>query len=716
METTLANRTRVDLPVAGMDCQSCAAHIQDAVKTLPGVDDVRVLVSAERATVTFDPDQVTTDDIKAAIGAAGYSVPDTAATGDASTPATPSLDVGQILGWGVLGIVAVVIMVAAVGEWLGIFDRMLERLPWWVPALAILVGGWPVLRGVVLATRRLEITSHSLMTVGAIASITIGEWATAALIVFFMRFGEWLERLTTERNREALQQLVALQPVRARVVRDGQEIEVPVAEVAVGEVVVVRPGERIPVDGTVVAGEAPVDQAPITGESIPVDKTTGDTVFAATIAQAGSLTVRADTPSTDTTFAQIVRLVEEAESQKTPVQRFADRFSTWYLPLVLGIAIITYLVTGQVVNAVAVLVVACACAITIATPVVVLASVGTAARRGLLIKGGVALEQLARVDTVVMDKTGTLTHGAPRLTNIVTLNGVPERALLEAVATVEGRSEHPIARAMVDMARARGIAPRPLERFQPLPGRGVVGSVDGAEWAVGNRRLMEERGIPLAAADDAQGSALEAAGKTAFFVAHQGEIVGVIGVADVVRPEVKRAIADLKRLGVRRLLLLTGDHSRVAAAIAGELGLEYRADLLPQDKIAVVKHLQAEGAVVMMVGDGINDAPALAQANVGVAMGAGTGAALEAADVALLRNDWTMVPEAIRIGRRGVRTIQQNLGFTALYNVLGLALAAVGILPPVWAAAAQSLPDVAIMLNSARLLRGPDRATERLNV
>jgi P-type Cu+ transporter len=269
---------------------------------------------------------------------------------------------------------------------------------------------------------------------------------------------------------------------------------------------------------------------------------------------------------------------------------------------------------------------------------------------------------------------------------------------------------------MVDMARARGIAPRPLERFQPLPGRGVVGSVDGAEWAVGNRRLMEERGIPLAAADDAQGSALEAAGKTAFFVAHQGEIVGVIGVADVVRPEVKRAIADLKRLGVRRLLLLTGDHSRVAAAIAGELGLEYRADLLPQDKIAVVKHLQAEGAVVMMVGDGINDAPALAQANVGVAMGAGTGAALEAADVALLRNDWTMVPEAIRIGRRGVRTIQQNLGFTALYNVLGLALAAVGILPPVWAAAAQSLPDVAIMLNSARLLRGPDRATERLNV
>ncbi len=704
---TAAKRTQIELPVAGMDCQGCATHIQEAVGKLPGVEDVRVLVSAERATVTFDPEQVTTAAIKAAIGGAGYSVPEPAAPGPGS-PGVPAnrVAVGQVIGWSALGMVAVVVVVAALGERLGIFDRLLERLPWWIPALAIMIGGGSVLRGVFDAACRLQITSHTLMAAGAIASIAISQWTTAALIVFFMRLGAWLEQLTTERNRQALKQLVALQPAVARVLRDGREVEVPVSAVAVGEVVVVRPGERIPVDGDVVEGQAPVDQAPITGESVPVDKAPGDGVFAATIAQAGFLKVQATTPSTDTTFAHIVRLVEEAESQKTPVQRFADRFSTWYLPIVLLIGLGTYLVTGQVVNAVAVLVVACACAITIATPVVVLASVGTAARHGLLIKGGIALEQLARVDTVVMDKTGTVTLGQPRLTDVVPLSGIAEPALLQAVAAIEGRSEHPLARVVVRAAVERGIVPLEPEAFTPLPGRGLLATVDGQAWAVGNRRLLAERGVALTAQDQQRAQALEDAGRTVFFVAQGGGIVGLVAVMDLIRPEAKAALADLKRLGIRQLLLLTGDNERVAAAIAHELGVEYRAELLPEDKIAVVKQLQAAGSVVMMVGDGVNDAPALAQANVGMAMGAGTGVALEAAGVALLRNDWTMVPEAIRISRRAVRTIKQNLGFTALYNVVGLALAAGGILPPVWAAAAQSLPDVAIMLNSSRLLGG----------
>ena len=708
---TIPEPARIDLRVEGMDCASCAAHIEEAVCTLPGVEAVRVLVSAERASVTFDPERVTTEEIKAAIGGAGYRVREQTGVAD-DVPPQPSTryDVGQVFSWTILGMVAVVVLVAALGERLGIFDRVLEQLPWWIPALAIVVGGWPVFRGVFQSARRAQITSHTLMTAGVLASIAIGQWTTAALIVFFMRFGEWLERLTTERNRQALKELIALRPAVARVVRDGQEVEAPVEAVAVGEVIVIRPGERIPVDGKVIEGQAPVDQAPITGESVPVDKAPGDTVFAASIAQAGFLKVRATTVSADTAFARIVRLVEEAESQKTPVQRFADRFSTYYLPLVLLIALGAYLVTGQVVNAVAVLVVACACAITIATPVVVLASVGTAARRGLLIKGGIALEQLARVDTIVMDKTGTLTLGEPRLTDVAPLNGVVERDLLEAVAAVEGRSEHPLARAIVRAAGERGITPREPEAFTPLPGRGLVGTVSGRAWAIGNRRLLAERGVALQPEDEAQAQALERAGKTAFFVAHEGGMAGLVGVADVIRPEVKVALDELKRLGIRRLLLLTGDNERVAAAIAGELGLEYRAELLPEDKIRSVKALQAEGAVVMMVGDGVNDAPALAQADVGVAMGAGTGVALEAADVALMRNDWTMVAEAIRIGRRGARTIRQNLGFTALYNIVGLTLAAVGLLPPVWAAAAQSIPDVAIMLNSARLLRGSPAA------
>jgi len=707
----MSTNTTITLPVAGMDCASCAAHIETSIKQLPGVAQVQVLVAAERATVTYNPEQVGRDEIVGAIGQAGYHVPNTAGSTDGVDAAPPAArrDVGTIIGWGVLGIVALVVVVAALGERLGIFDAVLDRLPWWIPALAVVLGGWPVLRGVVQAALRWQVTSHTLMTVGVVAAIAIGEWTTAALIIFFMRFADYLEDLTTGRSRQALQQLVALQPATARVLRTGQEVAVPVAQVRVGERVVVRPGERIPVDGRVVNGQAAVDQAPITGESIPVDKRTGDTVFAATIAQGGFLTIEITKHAADTTFAQIVRLVEEAEAQKAPVQRFADRFSTYYLPVVLTIALMTFLVTGQILNAVAVLVVACSCAIALATPVVVLASVGTAAQRGLLIKGGLTLEQLAQVDTLVVDKTGTLTRGAPQVTDVVPF-GITEDALLRAVVTLEGHSEHPLARAMVRAAAERGMTSSLLDTFTSLAGRGVVGVVAGQEWIIGNRRLLTECTLALNTLQEAQAQALEQHGKTVFFVATRGHVVGMVALADVLRSEVKAALATLTHLGIRRMVLLTGDNERVAASVADELGLEYQANMLPEDKIAAVTALQQAGAVVLMIGDGVNDAPALVQADVGMAMGvAGTDAALEAADVALMRDDWHMVPEAIRLGRRARRTIRQNLGFTALYNVVGLTLAAVGVLPPVWAAAAQSLPDVAIMLNSARLLRGKAR-------
>lgn len=697
--------TTIDLPIKGMDCAECAQRIEAALSAMPGVADVRVLVAAERATARVDPRLVTRAEIEAAIAKAGYSVRQ---DGAASPPPAGHPEIGQLIGWGVLGMVAAVVLIAAAGERLGLFDRVLDRLPWWVPALAIVVGGWPVFWGVLRAARRAQVTSHTLMTAGVIAAAAIGQWTTAVLIVFFMRFADWLEDLTNERSRQALKQLTALQPATAHVLRDGHELDVPVADVAAGELVVIRPGERIPVDGEIVEGQAPVDQSPITGESVPADKLPGEAVFAATIVQAGFLKVRSTGASTDTTFARIVRLVEEAEAQKAPVQRFADRFATYYLPAVLLAALGTYLVTGRVVNAVAVLVVACACAITLATPVVVLASVGSAARRGLLIKGGIALEQLARVDTVVMDKTGTLTRGEPEVTDIVPLNGVPEAELLRAIAGVESRSEHPLAKAIVRAAAARELVLPEPEAFTPLPGRGLVSSLSGQVWAVGNRGLLGEQGVALGDPVEQRAQALEAAGRTVFFIAQNGHVTGLVAVADMLRPEARAAITELKRLGMRRFLLLTGDAERVAAAVATELGLEYRAGLLPQDKIAAIRALQASGARVLMVGDGVNDAPALTQADVGVAMGAaGSAVAIEAADVALMRDDWLMVPEAVRVGRRATRTVRQNLGFTAVYNLAGIALAFLGLLPPVWAAAAQSLPDVAIMLNSARLLRRP---------
>ena len=704
--STATSTESIELPIVGMDCAECTRHVEQAIKSVDGVKSVTVLLAAERARITLDPTQASREQLEAAVTKAGYAVGSDSAAELDQHAASTAQKASQFLSWGVMGLVALVVVGAAIGEVLGIFDDVLDPLPWYVPAAVIVICGYGVFRGVIQATLRRQITSHTVMTIGVIAAAAVGEWTTAALIVFFMRFADYLENLTTERGRQAIKQLTALQPATARVLRDGEEVELPVGQVVVGDTIVIRPGERVPVDGMIIDGHAPLNEASITGESVPVDKTVGATVYAATVVEAGFLKIRATKVGADTTFGRIVRLVEEAESQKAPVQRFADKFSTYYLPAILGIALLTYLVTGDVLNAVAVLVVACACAITIATPVVVLASVGNAAGQGLLIKGGIALEQLAKVDTVVMDKTGTLTLGQPQLTDVVALNGVAERDLLQTVAIVETRSEHPLARAIVRAAKDQHLELTEPEQFQPLPGHGVVGQVAGQEWAVGNRRLLAQRGLVLDENGERQAQALESSGKTVFFAANPQGIAGIVGVADVIRPEVKAAIAELRQIGISQLLLLTGDNDRVAAAIAHELQLEYRAELLPHDKIEAVKALQAEGRVVLMVGDGVNDAPALAQADVGMAMGgAGTDVAIEAADVALMRDDWLMVPEAIRIGRRSVRTIRQNLGFTAVYNVVGIGLAMVGILPPVWAAAAQSLPDIGIMLNSSRLMR-----------
>jgi Cu+-exporting ATPase len=552
----------------------------------------------------------------------------------------------------------------------------------------------------VRAALKRQVLSHTLMTLGVLAAIAVGEWATALVVVFFMRVGDYAERFTTERARRAVRDLTAMAPQTARVERDGREDEVPVSEVRVGEVVIVRPGDKIPVDGIVLSGQATVDQSTITGESMPVEAGSGAQVYAASIAKLGSLRVQTTHCGADTTFGRVIKMVEEAEAHRANVQSVADRFSSYYLPVVASIALLTLLIRRDPLATAAVLVVACSCSFALATPIAMLASIGAAAKRGVLIKGGKYLETLARADVLLVDKTGTLTLGRPRVTDVVSLNGLGQDEILVLAASAERYSEHPLAEAVRTLARERGLTLLAPQHFEHLPGLGVRAAVNGTPVAVGNLRLAGVESAPAAGAD------LQSQGKTLLWVTAQEALAGVLAAQDTLRPEVPAAIAATRTLGIQHIELLTGDNERTASALATEIGVDYRADLLPEDKIRIVKEYQEQGHVVMMVGDGVNDAPALAQADVGIAMGAaGTAVAMEAAHVALMREDWTLVPETLRIAQRTMRVVKGNIGFTAIYNVLGLTLAAFGFLPPIFAAAAQSLPDLGILGNSSRLLK-----------
>jgi Cu+-exporting ATPase len=699
----VSRRAWIELVVPELDCADEAGQIEGALRRLTAVHEVRTAIAAHKVFVAYDPAGTGPEAIRAAIAGLGMT-----ARGDRAPGAPRRMSLPGLLGGLFVAAVALVALVGIVAERAGVVDAVTDRLPPWLTVTAVLAGGLPIFRNVLRALRNRAVTSHALMTLGILGALAIGQYAAAAVIVFFMRFGDFLEGFTMERSRQAIRELLRLAPETARVEQDGREVERPAGEVAPGQLVVVRPGERIPVDGRVVAGHAAVNQAPITGESMPVEKVAGDAVFAVTVIERGFLRVAAERAGAETTFGRILRLVEEAEAHKAPVQRFADRFTASYIPVVLGAALLTYLVGRDPTAAVAVVLVACSCAIAMATPTVVLASVGRAARHGLIVKGGRSLEALAKVDTLVMDKTGTVTVGRPRVTEVVCLDALSETEVLARAALAERYSEHPVASALLAEAGARGLAVAAPEAFEVVSGEGVLARVDGTELACGNERLMVRGGVGVPPEALERARTLEARGRTVVYVADSKRLLGLVAVADALRPEVPEALSRLRALGVRRLLLLTGDNVRVARALATELGVDYQAGCLPEDKIDVVRRLQTGGAVVAMVGDGINDAPALAQADVGIAMGAaGTDAAIEAAHVALMRDDWRLVPDAVQIGRRAFATIRQNLWFTAAYNVLGILLAAAGWLPPIAAAAAQTLPDVAVMLNSSRLLRGP---------
>jgi Cu+-exporting ATPase len=682
----------IEVPILGMDCVDCTQHVQHAIAALPGVRAVDVLLGAEKAVVRLDPLRVDRQAVARAVEGAGYQV--------APDRRTEARGLRRSVSRLMIAVIAIVLAFIVVGEWLGAFDWLTRRLPWPVGLAAVLVGGLPVFRNVVRAALRRQVIAHTLMTVGVIAAVLVGQWVTALVVVVLMRVGDYVERFTTSRARSAVRDLMAMAPQQARVEREGDEIEVPADAVRPGETVVVRPGEQIPVDGVIISGRATVNQAAVTGEAMPVEAGPGDRVFAASLAQLGSLRVRTTHAGRDSTFGRVVHLVEQAETSRADVQRVADRFSAWYLPVVAAIAALTFLLRRDPLATAAVLVVACSCSFALATPIAMLASIGAAAGGGLLIKGGKHLETLARADVLLIDKTGTLTLGRPQLTDVIALDGMAQDDLLRLAASAERFSEHPLAQAVRRAATEKHLTLTEPEGFEALPGLGVRCTLDGTAVTIGSDRLMTD------SLDDPRLADLQASGKTLLYVQRDGKLAGVLAAADTIRPEVPEALAAVRALGIQRIELLTGDAERTAAGLAEAIGIPFRAQLLPEDKIAIVRRYQQEGHRVVMVGDGVNDAPALAQADVGIAMGAaGSDIALQAAHVALLRDDWRLVPHVFVIARRTMRIVRLNIAFTAVYNTLGLTLAALGFLPPVLAAAAQSIPDLGILANSSRLLR-----------
>ena len=594
----------------------------------------------------------------------------------------------------VIALVALAVLVSWLSPWRPISSVEVVSL------VATVVGGFPIWKEAIGAVLERRMTMELSMTIAIGAALAIGESFTASVIVLFVLVAEALEHLTVGRGRRAIKHLTDLLPHGATVRRGSDEQTISITELRTGDVVIVKPGARLPVDGDVVAGHSFVDQATITGESLPVEKLPGARVFAGTINQSGVLEVRTSSIGRDTAFGRIVEAVERAEQARAPIQKTADRLAGYLVYFALAGAAVTFLVTRDARSTISVVIVAGACGIAAGTPLAILGAIGRAARLGVIVKGGVFLEALGHVDTVVLDKTGTLTLGVPEVVAVKVMPGVDETDLLEAAGIAEKRSEHPLARAV----RAR-LARRPPDpdQFSYTPGMGIVCSHHGAEIIVGKRALLERQHVALAGCPDPP------AALTEILVARAGALLGVIHVADVLRPEAVAAVAQLRDLGLRTVLL-TGDSSVIAAAVGKELGVdEVGAGLLPEQKLDRVKALMVAGRRVVMVGDGVNDAPALTQADVGVAMGSGTDVARESADVLLLGNDLLKLVATVRIARRCRRVIMQNFVGTLAVDAVGVGLAAVGLLDPLLAAFIHVSSELAFILNSTRLLPGPAR-------
>ena len=577
----------------------------------------------------------------------------------------------------------------------------------WLYFGSAVIGGIPLF---MLASKAVfikhDITAGFMASVAMIAAIIVGEYSAAALVVFMFAIGDWLENLTIARANNALRDLAQLVPPTVTVRREGGETTIPIEQVTIEDVVLVRSGERIGVDGMLLSGSASVNQSAITGESMPVEKKIGDEVFAGTLNEVGAFELRVTRLGQDTTLGQIVQMVKDAQSQQAPVQRLANKYAKILVPVTFSIAIAVFLLSGEIIRAITVLVVVCPCALVLATPTAVVAAIGNAAKRGMLVKSGAVIEQVGKVDVVAFDKTGTLTYGKPVVQEVISLNGLHCDELLALAASAERFSEHPIGRSIVQALEIKNLPLREPQEFNVLPGYGVTARIGEHRVVMGNRALLAGQGIAWPGELDTRVQGLETQGHTVIPVAINGSIAGLVTLADTPRPEAKNAIAELKRLGIREVIMITGDNPRTAERIAHELGIDrIFANVLPQDKLKIIRELQAEGRKVMFAGDGVNDAPALATADIGVAMGlAGTDVALETASIGLMADEIELLPQIIDLSRKSLGVIRQNVIFSMSMNVLSLLLGGFGVIGPAIGALMHELSALPVLGNSARLI------------
>jgi Cu+-exporting ATPase len=725
---------KANLKIEGMSCAACAARVEKGLAALPGVAKASVNLATETAAVEYQPAQVNVDDLIKAVVRIGYGARQITDMASAMTEPGESKELKQRRGMLILAaVLSVPFLIMMLAELLGVMLPDWLMSVWFQLLLATPVqfyAGWTFYRGAFNALRNGSANMDVLVVLGTSAAYfySLGAaflvphahlyFEASAILITLILLGKYLEALAKGRTSEAIRKLIGLQPKTARVIRNNEEMDVPTAEVMVGDIVIVRPGERIPVDGVVQDGYSAVDESMLTGESVPVDKQSGDQVTGATVNKFGLLKIEAARVGRDTVLAQIIRVVQEAQGSKAPIQRLADVVAGYFVPAVLVVAVATFAVwylaadpgnfSRALINATAVLVIACPCAMGLATPTSIMVGTGRGAENGILIRGGEHLERAHQVDTVILDKTGTITKGEAEFTDLVAapeFSGREDDLLLWA-AQVEKMSEHPIAQAIVAGARDRlpGKEIPDAGEFSSLPGKGVTARVEDRNIQIGTGRFLAEYGVDLASLQPVL-EQLEAQGKTAVLMAVDGLAAAAFAVADTVKENSAQAIRELKDLGIE-VWMITGDNRRTADTIARAAGIDHiLAEVLPEGKAEEVQKLKDQGRVVAMVGDGINDAPALATADVGIALGTGTDVAMEAADITLMRGDLSAIGTALRLSKATIRNIRQNLFWAFFYNIIGIPLAALGFLNPIIAGGAMALSSVSVVSNALRLKR-----------